>query len=648
MKDDIKQIKQEVSLLRVAAGYLKLEQRGGEYWACCPFHNEKTASFAIKDKNGELVFFCQGCGKGGDVIRFVEYIDNCTTKTAIEKLRAMCGDQHDWSDGAQQVTETFHTVADKPKRVLKADTWPPYEKALQSNAAALKWLKEVRGITVETAAALRLGYSQECTGTLKEEFEPARKKGWILFPRFAGDKILAVKMRGMGAKAFSQATNMDGKALFNADTVNELEPIFVTEGEFDAVIMEQAGFRSVSMPNATTKLTPENKLLLKRAPVIFLAGDNDGKSGNAAMRQLQRELGANTFILLWPDRAKDANEFFLKRCSGNVEEFITEVENLMKKARATPIEGFTSLLERLRNTGGTDAGADPHRLHFPIEAIDKMNYNPPGSVVVVYSTYTGTGKTVFVTQIMLYEAKRGEVVVVYSPELRDEQYLALVAAQTIGPQRSGGLNRANAISRGDYEETAQVLDVPTEAGGEFTYYVGHSLPEQDPDKVLDFLEHTIKVTGATRLVVDTLHRIIERAPRESQSEAEGRVIKRLEQLGIKYGTIFILIGQSNKEAEDLKEERRDSHGVLRGSRELMDVPYGVYLLHRKRTGGDERNQVLDPKTELILKKDRGKGPGNAVVHLAYRAEVSKFYEEAFTPATKSGKMSSESEDEPQF
>lgn len=626
MKKELDELKRNVSLLHVAASKVKLEQRGNEHWGCCPFHNEATPSFAIKAKDGEQVFFCQGCGKGGDVIRFIEYLDHCTTKAAIDKLRALAGNA-EWQESAKKVAETFHSVADeKPKVTLALDKWLQFEKQLAANAAAIKWLQEKRGLTLETAQALRLGYSQSCKGRLNPEDEHARDGGWILFPRIKHGQVVACKMRSISAKAFSQWTNMDAKALFNTETINALEPVFVTEGEFDTAIMEQAGYRAVSVANSTTKLTPEAKSELKRAECVYLAGDNDGKVGNAAMRQLQREMGENTYMLLWPG-AKDANQFFIEKCNRDIAEFRKQVNALVDKARSTPVEGFTSLLQRLRSTGGTDAGSDPNRLHFPIESVDRMNYNPAGSVVVIYSTYSGTGKTIFLSQLLTHEAKLGEIVVAYSPELRDEAYLALIASQTLGPSRAGGLNRGGVVTQKDYEDTAGVLDIPTKRGTDFRFYVGHSLPESDTDKVLDFIEQTIRVTGATRFAIDTLHRIIERGPRESQTEAEGRIVKRLEALGIKYGTIFILIGQSNKEAEDLKEQRHDSHGVLRGSRELLDVSYGVYLLHRKRKK-DESNpkDLLELETDIILKKDRGKGPGNAITHLIYKPECSKFYE----------------------
>src|SRR5208282_285743 len=623
---------------------MKLEKRGGEFWGCCPFHGENTPSFAIKVEEGAEKFYCQGCGKGGSVIDFVVLMDKCTLKDAINKLKAMVGND-EYKAGGEQVMATFQPVGEtKEKKVIPILAWPPKEMALLENAAAMDWLQNKRGLNIETIKGLRLGFVQSCGNShLNPENEHARTGGWVMFPRINGDKIVAVKMRGVTAKAFTQVTGMDAKALYNVNDINAMEPVFLTEGELDTGIFKQAGFCAVSIPNANYKITPEGKLQLKNAACVFLAGDNDGSVGNEAMKQLQRELGENTYIIVWPG-AKDANEYFLKVCGSSIAKFRDEITRLAAEAKATPIAGFKSLLERLRSTVGTDAGKDPHRLHFPIESIDRMNYSPAGSIVVIYSTYSGTGKTVFTTQVMLHEAKRGEVVVVYSPELRDENYLALVAAQVLGPKREGGLDRAGMITAEDYNETAQVLDKLTERGTPFTYYVGHSLPVSDNDEVLEFIEQTIKVTGATRFVIDTIHRVIQADGRKSQTEEEGAMIKHLEALGIKYGTIFVLIGQSNKEAEEIKEQRRDSHGVLRGSRELQDVPFATYLLHRKRkpiVEGQETKDLLEMDTDIVLKKDRGRGPGNAIVRLVYKPESSLFFAQTKMDNGPQGSMADE-------
>lgn len=643
-KQEIEDLKQAVPLLSVVQGKVRLEQRGEEWWGCCPLpgHNEKTPSFAIKNKNGEQVFYCQGCGKGGDVIEFIQLYDGCNKKAAFDKLRALSGND-EWREEAKRVQETFKPVAEsnKPKKSFPVEKLEPFIEGLQKETAALEYLYQQRGIAAETAKALNLGYCQEYKGAIHNpEDEQYRKMGWIMFPRIVENIIVSMKLRSICSKCFGQWANMkDPKALFNSEEINALDPVFVTEGEYDTAIFKQAGFIAVSIPSASSsKLTPEMKVVLKRAGCIYLAGDNDGKVGNAAMVQLAKELGENTYMIVWPG-AKDANEYYIEICKRNIEMFRQQVLAMMEKARATPIEGFTSLLQRLRNTGGTDAGNDPHRLHFELKELDAMNYNPPGSVVVFYSTYSGTGKTIFTTQVMIHEAKRGEVVVVYSPELRDEGYLALVASQTLGeaPEYPNGLNRAGLITRTQYEHTAQILETGTFKADDFRFYVGHSLPVSDTDEVLDFIEQTIKVTGATRFVIDTLHRVVVPKDRENPATAEGRVVKRLEAMGIKYGTIFVLIGQSNKEAEAIKEVSKDSEGVLRGSRELMDVSYGVYLLHRKRKqarDGQDPNDILELETDVILKKDRGKGPGKSICRLIYRPNCSKFYLRAVNPGSE--------------
>ncbi len=643
MASEIKQLKQEVSLLSVASRDAKFERRGNEYWACCPLHGEKTPSFAIKIKNGDEVFFCQGCGKGGDVLSYIEYRDACTKADALKTLKSMSVNPElnststfagnaAWAEGATRVAESFTNLSDlKEKITFPIDKWPAKEKVLLENSSAMKWLLDKRGINADTVQKMRLGFSQSTKGHVEDE--AARNAGWILFPRFKDDKVVAVKMRCTAMKAFSQIPGMDAKALFNADAPNALEDLFVTEGEFDTCIFEQADFRAVSIPNASSKLTPEGKAIMKRARRVFLAGDNDGGAGNAAMRTLLRELGENAYIIEWPG-AKDSNQFFDDVCKRDIEVFKTKVRELVTKALATPAEGFTSLLTRLKTAaqeGGTDIAKDPTRLHFPFPSLDNMSYAMPGSVVTFYSTYSGTGKTVFATQVMLKEAERGETVVVYSPEVRDQQYLALIAAQTLGPQRlPDGLNRAGAVTPQDYEDTYTALATPCENGEPMQFYVGHSLPVSEGEKIIDFLHMVCRATGATRLVIDTLHRIVSPSGRESVVEAEGSTMRALEALAIEHNLVVIIIGQSNKEAEDLKEVRKDAHGTLRGNREITDISDSVYLLHRKRNAKAEQEQMegvdlLENETTVVLVKGRVQGMTGKYTKLTYKKECSRFY-----------------------
>jgi DNA primase len=678
----IADLKKKVSLDKVVASYgVKLEKRGNEFWGCCPFHNEKTASFAIKERDGDGVYFCHGCGKGGDIIRFVETIEHCDTKSAIEKLAGKFGVKEkvsipeqaepEWNEQYQKVENTFQNpVEEKTKVSFPFGKWKPFSDALLENKEALAYLEKERGITKETADFLHFGYLQSCTGKIEEQFEHVRDKGWILSPRILDGNVVAVKMRSIVEKVFSQRIGMDPKAIFNIDTVNPLEPVFITEGEYDTAALVQAGFCAVSIPNAnSTKLSPSSMNILKQAPEIFLAGDNDGKVGNAAMEKLARALGKGAYILLWPE-AKDANEYFLKVCNRDVEKFKSDVVNLMEVARSTPVPGFTRASDLLDSTKSIDFSQDPDRLHFPWKPVDDMHYTPLGFLSIIYSTYTGSGKTLFATQVATHEAKRGETVVVYSPEIVKEQYTAVLVAQNLGPQRDNGIDRTGLISVEDQKETKRIFDVTYEAeetmpladgsprvlpdwyhikrglpDSRLAYYVGFDIPETTTDAILDFIEYTVRVIQPTRFIIDTLHKIVQAPSDENQSQEEARAIKRLEQLGQELGCIFILIGQSTKEGDDLKEVRKDSLGVLRGSREYQDAATSIYLLHRKRVERPASSSVvpddlLDSKAELSLKKVRFGGKGKPFVYLTYIRKWSRFELLDFQPApsTENGLM----------
>ena len=237
--------------------------------------------------------------------------------------------------------------------------------------------------------------------------------------------------------------------------------------------------------------------------------------------------------------------------------------------------------------------------------------------------------------MMLEEGQRGKTIVVYSPELSGSSYLALVAAQTL-PERN--INRSLIVTQADYNATADALDKPCgEDGQPFQYYVGHIMPGGDP---LAFIESTLKIIRPQRFVIDTFPCVVVRQRGESMVDAEGRTAEALSALGKKYGCIFCLVGQSNKEAEDIKEKRRDAHGVLRGSRVLYDKAHAIFLLHRKRkenaTGQDD---LLESETLVKMEKNRTSGPGAQQIYLTYNRSRSRFYLQESQPC---GTVSGES------
>lgn len=626
---DLKKLKKQIDAVAVIGARVQLHQQGSHYMACCPFHGEDTPSFKLDDRQGEWLWKCFGCGAGGDVIEFVEKFDHCDTKTAIEKMEALVGNT-EWREQAEKVKKSFtelSEIAGKKKATIPLEKWEPKITALWNNPAGLAYLKETRGLDDETIRRLKFGYVQTHVYNIGEGNEEFRDKGWIAIPRIEGDKVVAVKLRSIASKIFSQVNGMDSRALFNIETVSPLAPVYLVEGEFDAAILEMLGFNAVSLTSATGTIGTDDRIKLKMAERIYLAGDND-EAGLTSMGKLAREFCENTHILLWPG-VKDASDWFRDTCGRDFEKAKESLTVLSTEARQRPPEGFISLIQALRNTDDVDLENDPDRLYLPqqLHYADRMSYTTRGGIMLLYSTYSGTGKSMLKTDILLNEAKRGQVVVDLSPEIRDNEYLALVTSQLVGP-KIGGLKRTGKMDKKYFAQAADMIDKPTLKGGEFRYYVGHNVMGQTEEEVMEFLEGTIKTLGATRFAIDTFHRLVF-AEGKNQATAEGNLAKKIEALGRKYGTIFIFVCQSNAEAEGIDNLKKNEHGVLRGSRELRDVADTIYLLHRNRRSqkdGENPEDILELQAGLFLKKTRYKGTSYPQTQLLLQEENSLFVE----------------------
>lgn len=645
MSVDIAELKRRANTVAIIGNRIKLKKQGNDFVACCPFHDEKTPSWKLDNRQGDWLWKCFGCGKGGDVIRFIELFDKISVKDAIAKLESeIVVPNEKWVNATETVMNTFQDVGesldkDKPKTTFTLEQWAKKEAALKQSADAVKWLHEVRGLSDETIEAQHTGFVQEHKYRIKEGNEQFRNQGWVMFPRIQDGKVVAVKFRSIAEKLFSQVPNMDSRAMYNIETINALEPVYVTEGELDAMILEQAGFRAVSCPSAGVEITAESKLRLKLAECIYLAGDNDGvdekgkdKPGVAYMKRLKQELGDKTFRMLWP-AGKDANGFFLEVCKGNVEEFKSQVSRLSYKARTAPPDGFEDVYEGLMSSETSDLQTDQNRLHWPpsLQSVDDMMYTPIGDgVVIIYSTYTGTGKTMIKTQLLEGEVMRGMRCADLSLEVTGAQYYNLIASQVIGPQLPNGLMRTTEVRQEHKRRAAEFLrDQARRQGTDMHWWYAPRVIGTTPDEVLAFIEQTVVTHGVNRFAIDTFNALCHAcsAGRLSSTELQGHMAKNLEAIGKKHGCIFILMCQSNAEADGLESLKKNELGTLRGSREMQDAASAIYLLHRARRpqkDGENPDDTLELNTMMYARKIRYNGVGKPQAPLMLRKNCSLF------------------------
>ncbi|MGH9802909.1 MAG: DNA primase, partial [Blastocatellia bacterium] len=152
------ELRNQADILRIIGDYVSLKKKGNNYWACCPFHNEKTPSFSVNPTKG--LFKCFGCGKGGDAITFVMEIEGAPFPEAVKTVAEKCGiaipvvadDQKNYEERDRQRAD-----------LMQLNSWATefFEQNLTETAEgrrALAYL-EGRGITEATQKQFRLGYA---------------------------------------------------------------------------------------------------------------------------------------------------------------------------------------------------------------------------------------------------------------------------------------------------------------------------------------------------------------------------------------------------------------------------------------------------------------------------------------------------------
>ena len=605
--DDLDKIKSDLSVLRVYANYVKLKKNGNVYMGCCPLHADKTPSFAVHQ---DMLWYCHsGCG-GGNIFQLVQKMDNCDFKAAVEKVKKELGT---WSEAKTVVDSVFKPVAEpKTYKTIPLSAWEKLEDNLTNSGEALDWLNRERGIGPGTAQRLHLGFVKNIGNLAGEAGADIADNGWIAFPSIDGDKVVSVKYRSIIRKkpgGFARQPGM-ATAMWNTETIDPFEPAYVTEGEFDACVLEAAGFRSVSVPSAGAKLSPEMKDRLMQASCVILAGDTDA-AGSNAFQKLWQELGERTYLLSWPAGMKDANQTFLEHCGRDISKFKNLVQELTSKAKSTPLPDIYSIQEVMKNGEDTSLANREDRLRFPWQQVDSGAILLPGSVLGAISTSTGQGKTAFTLQLSLFGArKHNEVVVNWQCELTPSELSVMVAAQVLHKNR-------NFITKEDLKVAAEQLDG-------VSYYIGNNPSITNIMDVLDLLEAAVRRTGATVVVIDNLHFFTTGIDDEVRVQAAA--MKRIKQMAVTYGLKIIVVFQPRKAPSNTKG-RKVHISDIRGSAGAGDTADAVIAIHREINKSEDdagKTDVYDDKTLVEWIKTRSKGIGKASSFVHFFGEFAEF------------------------
>jgi DNA primase catalytic core len=324
--EDLEKLKQRFSLL----GYLRQQNwvarpagHGPEFVGLCPLHPETRPSFYVNARKN--LFYCHGCGQGGDLLRFVQLSRHLSFRQSLAYL-----EQH-------SIPPT------DPAAVLEqASTF--YQQQLDCYPEALHYLKQ-RGVhDPASIKEMQIGYAHG--GSLRRHltaqgysFDLLRRLGLlnsqgcdafyrrIVFPCCHGGHVVNLYGRSIAA-AFAHRFLPGSKGgLYAWEQVQQCPEVILVEGLFDYAVLWQAGFRHLTCSLGTHLNTYQFRQLCDRPRTIYLTFDIDANgSGQQASQQLAHRLrarGISTRCVLLPD-GHDPNSFFVQ--GGDARQFQSLLE----------------------------------------------------------------------------------------------------------------------------------------------------------------------------------------------------------------------------------------------------------------------------------------------------------------------------------
>ena len=400
-------------IVDVIGGYVRLTKKGSTYFGLCPFHNEKTGSFSVSPN--KQMYYCFGCGAGGNVFTFLMQYENFTFSEAMQTLADRVGIELP----QQEMTSAQKREADKRARLLEINKEAAkyFYSLLRSprGEKAYQYFKK-RELSDGTMQKFGLGYSDQYSDDLYrylkkkgyddeilkesglvsiDEVRGGHDKFWnrAMFPIMdVHNRVIGFGGRVMGdgepkylnspeTKIFDKSRNLYGLNIARSTRKSQL---LLCEGYMDVIALHQAGFDN-AVASLGTALTSGHANLLKRyTKEVYLTYDSDGAGVKAALRAipLLKEVGIITKVINMRPY-KDPDEFikalgaeeYQKRIDGAENSFLFEIRILEESYDMNDPESKTAFYneiakklltfsEELERNNYIEAVADKYQIGF--------------------------------------------------------------------------------------------------------------------------------------------------------------------------------------------------------------------------------------------------------------------------------------------
>jgi DNA primase len=355
--DTIEDVRRASDIVDVIGGYVQLKKRGKNYLGLCPFHQEKTPSFSVSPE--KQMYYCFGCGVGGNVFTFIMERDKVSFVEAVRVLGERAGIAiPDWTNDADQATE--HEELYAAVRFAGVHFHDNLTATVEGKLA-LEYFRH-RGFTDQTIRKFGLGYSMHSWDDLakhagagnitSEQLERAgllvRRDDGSYYDRFRGRAMFPIfspsgRPVGFGARKLRDDDPVAGKYINSPETpiyqksrllyglwhareaVRGSGVAILVEGYADLITLHQAGVTNVVASSGTALTEDQIRLIGRYAKKITIVYDADSAGSKAAMRgaDLVIQNGFDVYVVTLPE-GDDPDTFVRKH---GAEEFRAMAEN---------------------------------------------------------------------------------------------------------------------------------------------------------------------------------------------------------------------------------------------------------------------------------------------------------------------------------
>lgn len=353
----VEEVRSRNDIVDIVGNYVRLQKKGASYFGLCPFHNEKSPSFSVSPQ--KQMYYCFGCGAGGNVFTFLMNYENDTFPEAIKTLADRAG----INLPEIEYSEEMKKEADKKALLLEinkeAARYFYYQLRAPQGQIGHQYLAK-RELSEETMKQFGLGYSNKYSNDLVQylrqkgyrdeliiqaglatgdEIKGVHDKFWnrVMFPiQDVNHRVIGFGGRVMGegepkylnspeTMIFDKSRNLYG---LNFARSSRRDHIILCEGYMDVISMHQAGFTQAVASLGTAFTSGQANLLHRFTDTVILSYDSDGAGTKAALRAIGilRENGMTARVLnLEP--YKDPDEFIKNLGAEAFEERIKQAEN---------------------------------------------------------------------------------------------------------------------------------------------------------------------------------------------------------------------------------------------------------------------------------------------------------------------------------